>query len=122
VGCVISCFQLPNQGVHPDRVAKFLKMSLNKLQMEYVDLYLIHNPAGLQTVENGIDVRYELNGEVALELDVSLEDVWKAMEDQVAHGKARSVGVSNFSVPQLERIVKSCRIIPANHQVRYDAS
>lgn len=92
-------------------------MSLNRLQLTYVDLFLIHNPAGLKTTENGIDVLYE-NGQVALELDVSLEDVWKAMEDQVTQGRARSVGVSNFSVSQLERIVKSCRLLPSNHQVK----
>ena len=92
-------------------------MSLGRLRLDYVDLFLIHNPAGLQTGENGIDVRYEQNGEVALELDVTIEDVWKAMEDQVTLGKTRSVGLSNFSLNQLERVVKSCRMIPSNHQV-----
>lgn len=36
--------KLPGHGVHPDRVEKFMKISLKALQLDYVDLYLIHTP------------------------------------------------------------------------------
>jgi glycerol 2-dehydrogenase (NADP+) len=98
-------------------VEPFLNLSLKALQLDYVDLYLIHNPVSLQTAENGVDIAFK-GDEVVLDLSTTLEDVWKAMEAQVGAGKAKAIGISNYSVAQVERIAKSATIMPANHQVR----
>ncbi|GLH04744.1 Aldo-keto reductase AKR2E4 [Gryllus bimaculatus] len=44
-------------------------------------------------------------------------NLWKAMEAQVDAGRARSIGLSNFSSRQVKRIVQNCRIQPANLQI-----
>nr|CAD7268024.1 unnamed protein product [Timema shepardi] len=52
-----------------------------------------------------------------LDMDTDLISLWKAMEQQVDAGRARSIGVSNFNADQVKRIVQEARIIPANNQV-----
>nr|CAD7205503.1 unnamed protein product [Timema douglasi] len=52
-----------------------------------------------------------------LDMDTDLISLWKAMEQQVDAGRARSIGVSNFNADQVKRIVQAARIIPANNQV-----
>jgi len=107
--------KLPIQGTHPDRVEKFMKLSLERLQLDYVDLYLVHNPAGLKVDESGLEILFE-DGKVKPDI-APIEDVWRAMEKQVADGRAKSIGLSNYSIAQIERIVKSAKIVPANLQV-----
>jgi diketogulonate reductase-like aldo/keto reductase len=99
-------------------VEPFLNLSLKALQLDYVDLYLIHNPVSLKTAENGVDIAFK-GDEVVLDLSTSLEEVWKAMEAQFKAGKARAIGVSNYSVSQLERIIKCAKVMPANHQASH---
>jgi len=112
--------KLPVFGGHPDRVEPFLKLSLERLQLDYVDLYLIHQPAGLKVGEDGLS-NLIVDGKVVPDLTTTIEDVWKAMEAQVPAGRAKAVGLSNFSVSQVERIAKIATIIPANHQVELNA-
>jgi 2,5-diketo-D-gluconate reductase A len=73
-----------------------IDLSLEKLGLDYVDLYLIHWPRP--------------------DLDLYAE-TWRAMEQIKAEGKARSIGVSNFKVPHLERIVAESDTVPAIDQI-----
>lgn len=107
--------QLPLHGNHHERLEKFLKKQLESLQLDYIDLYLIHNPASIKA--DGWDILFE-NGEVVPDPTTTLEQVWKKMEEQVAAGRVKSIGISNYSKDQIERIVKCANIIPANHQVQ----
>ena len=50
--------------------------------------------------------------------DVDYLDTWKAMEEFVDEGKVRSLGLSNFNIQQIERVLSSSRIEPANLQVK----
>ena len=93
-----------------------MKLSLKNLQLDYVDLYLVHNPLGVEVAENGVDIKFD-NDEVVLDLSTTIEDVWKAMEAQAVAGLTKAIGISNYSLSQVERIVKIATIIPANHQV-----
>lgn len=70
--------------------------SLEKLQTNYLDLYLIHWPKGERSVET-----------------------WKAMEEIYAKGKIKAIGVSNFLVHHLEDFLPHCKIIPAVNQVEF---
>ena len=65
-------------GVHPDRVEMFLKKSLENLQLEYVDLYLIHFPVGCKFRE-GIVRPYLENGEIATEPKTDHVAVWRVL-------------------------------------------
>lgn len=47
---------------------------------------------------------------------------WKALEGLVKEGLVRDIGVSNFSVPKLEILLKEATILPAVHQVTNDTS
>ncbi|XP_023310699.1 alcohol dehydrogenase [NADP(+)] isoform X1 [Anoplophora glabripennis] len=105
--------KLPLQGVHPDRVEMFIKKSLENLKLDYVDLYLIHFPVGLKYVEG------ETNPSL-VDMQTEPEDhvgVWKKMEEQVDAGRTKTIGLANFNVRQIDRILQSARIKPACLQV-----
>lgn len=74
--------------------------SLKKLQLDHVDLYLIHAPF---TAKN----------------EAELQAAWTAMEQIKASGKARSIGVSNFLQSHLETILKTAKVIPVVNQIEY---
>ncbi|KAJ8986021.1 hypothetical protein NQ317_013905 [Molorchus minor] len=100
-------------GVHQDRVEQFMKKSLDNLQLDYVDLYLIHFPVGVKYVEGTVRPDAE-----RLELDDTDHiAIWKKMEEQVNAGRTKTIGLSNFNKQQIDRIVKSAKIQPACLQV-----
>lgn len=69
-------FQLPPVGNHPDRVEKYLKRSLEKLGLNYVDMYLVHVPFGF--LEEGEDIHPVGNdGNVLLDKSTNHVDIWK---------------------------------------------
>ena len=82
-----------------------LEESLEKLGLDYVDLYLIHWPNPKPLREN--DAWKQRNAEV-----------WRAMEDMLAAGKVRAIGISNFLPHHLEALLETARVIPAVNQIR----
>ena len=103
-------------GMRPQHVSHFLQLSLKSLKLDYVDLYLIHCPLGF-TYNNDTDLTPVQNGKLAVDMTTSLEAVWKSMENQVDKGLTRSIGISNFTIPQMQRILKIAKVHPANLQV-----
>ncbi|XP_014253730.1 1,5-anhydro-D-fructose reductase-like [Cimex lectularius] len=104
--------KLPSFANRPEYVETYLKKSLTALKLMYVDLYLIHSPVGFVHTDNiGSLANY------TLDYDTDLLKLWKAMEKQVDAGRAKAIGVSNFNLKQVQRIVENCRIKPANNQV-----
>lgn len=49
--------------------------------------------------------------------DQSYSDTWKGMESVYKKGKAKAIGVSNMSVPKLERLLKDAEVVPAANQI-----
>uniref|UniRef100_A0A8C6UUR5 alcohol dehydrogenase (NADP(+)) n=1 Tax=Neogobius melanostomus TaxID=47308 RepID=A0A8C6UUR5_9GOBI len=92
-----------------------LNKSLSALQLDYLDLYLVHFPVGLKKVEDQLFPRDE-EGRI-LTTDTDYVDVWRGMEALQASGKVKSIGVSNFNILQLERLLALCRVSPAVNQV-----
>ncbi|GJQ78285.1 hypothetical protein Trydic_g22127 [Trypoxylus dichotomus] len=92
----------------PATVEECLKESLRKLQLDYVDLYLIHFP---------ITIAKDENGEAYGHPDIDYVDVWKKMEEQYDAGRAKTIGISNFNVKKIDRLLKNCRIKPASNQI-----
>ncbi|XP_060779636.1 aldo-keto reductase family 1 member B1 [Neoarius graeffei] len=91
-----------------------LNKSLSDLQLEYLDLYLVHFPVGLQKVDNEL---FPMKDGKILTSDIDYVDVWQGMEALKASGKVKSIGVSNFSIQQLERLLSVAKIPPAVNQV-----
>jgi len=114
--------KLPSMGNRPDRVERYLNDSLKNLRVDYVDLYLIHFPAGIMegVGGHGTLARRE-DGGIVVDLRTDLLALWKAMEAQVDTGRVKSIGLSNFNSQQIERVVKGSRIKPANLQVELHA-
>uniref|UniRef100_A0AC34FV41 NADP-dependent oxidoreductase domain-containing protein n=1 Tax=Panagrolaimus sp. ES5 TaxID=591445 RepID=A0AC34FV41_9BILA len=97
-------------------VEKCFESQLKDLQMDYVDLYLIHTSCAC--VKDPNELKYFLGDDgLAIDDKVDLLETWKALEKLYKSGKAKSIGVSNFNEKQIERICKNCEIIPHNNQV-----
>ncbi|XP_018579940.1 alcohol dehydrogenase [NADP(+)]-like [Anoplophora glabripennis] len=104
--------KLPMQAMHKDRVEKFIKTSLESLQLDYVDLYLIHGPIGTKYVEEGAPTTANIE---TVETDHIA--IWKKLEEQVDAGRTKAIGLSNFNIRQIDRVLKSARIKPSCLQV-----
>ncbi|XP_013175996.1 PREDICTED: aldo-keto reductase AKR2E4-like [Papilio xuthus] len=86
-----------------EQVPLALKQSLNKMGLNYVDLYLMHWPIGLND-----DYTFS---------DVDFMETWRGLEDVQKTGLAKSIGVSNFNLDQLRRLIKEASIKPVAIQV-----
>lgn len=76
-----------------EQCKKDIDATLLRLSMDYVDLLLLHQPYGAYT------------------------EAWRAMEEAVAAGKVRSIGLSNFPKPKIEEILAEAKIVPAVLQI-----
>ncbi|KAJ0987299.1 hypothetical protein J5N97_005655 [Dioscorea zingiberensis] len=94
-----------------DRILPSLQQSLRNLQLEYLDLYLVHWPVSLKPTE----VRMPIRTEGMPPFDYRA--VWEAMEECHRLGLAKSIGVSNFSCTKLEQILSIAKIPPSVNQV-----
>ena len=81
------------------------------LQMEYVDLYLIHWPMAVKPSKP----HFPMKREDIVPMDLS--GVWKAMEECHRLGLAKMIGVSNFTTKKLQELLAIAKISPAVNQV-----
>jgi len=109
--------KLPPPGNRPSCVERFLKKSLNDLQLDYVDLYLIHCPFTVPENEAGGDFLREENGDIILDLETDHIATWKVLEEMVQKGLTKSIGISNFNQQQVQRLIDNSTIKPANLQI-----
>ncbi len=107
--------KLWNSNHRPERVEPAFEASLERLRLQYLDLYLIHTPFAFQPGDDQ-DPR-DQNGNVLYDHDVTLLDTWRAMETLVDHGKCRAIGLSDIGLDELKPIYESARIKPAVVQV-----
>ncbi|XP_039950243.1 aldo-keto reductase family 1 member A1 [Bactrocera neohumeralis] len=111
--------KLPPPGAdRPDLVELTLRKSLADLQLDYVDLYLIHTPITVVVDEKGAFKHYE-DGTIIVDPSTDLVAIWKEMEGLVAKGLTKSIGISNFTIKQIDRILQNCTIKPAVLQIEY---
>jgi methylglyoxal/glyoxal reductase len=78
------------------RTVAAFEESLERLDTEYVDLYLVHWP-----------------------VKGCYEETWQVMEEIYKNGRAKAIGVSNFQIHHLEDILKDAQVVPAVNQIEY---
>ncbi|TQD92577.1 hypothetical protein C1H46_021829 [Malus baccata] len=101
--------KLWSNDAHPDLVLPALKKSLQNLQLEYLDLYLIHWPISGKPGKL-VDPLVDL-------MPMDFKGVWAAMEESQGLGLTKSIGVSNFSSKKIETLLSFASIPPSVNQV-----
>lgn len=89
-------------GYQPTKVE--FEKTLDRLQLEYLDLYLIHWPANAKNYDNWKKTN---------------ADTWRAMEELQSEGKIKSIGVSNFFQEHLESLFQTAKVIPSINQIEF---
>ncbi len=97
--------KLPSDIKTYDGTIKYFKESLNNLGLDYIDLYLIHAPWPWSNVGENCD-----KGNI---------EAWKAMIELQKEGLIKTIGVSNFSIANIENIWEATGVKPLVNQIRY---
>jgi alcohol dehydrogenase (NADP+) len=103
--------KLWNSNHRPERVEPAFEASLDRLRLNYLNLYLIHTPFAFQPGDE--QEPRDQDGNVIYDNEVTLLDTWRALEDLVDHGKCRAIGLSDITLNDLLPIYESARIKPA---------
>jgi diketogulonate reductase-like aldo/keto reductase len=107
--------KLWNTNHRPERVQPAFEASCRRLQVDYIDCYLIHTPFAFQPGDNQ-DPRDE-EGHVIYDSGVTLIETWRALERLVDEGRCKAIGLSDITLERLREIVAVARIKPAVVQV-----
>lgn len=103
--------KLWNTNHRPERVKPAFEASLQRLKLDFVDLYLIHTPFAFRPGDEH-DPR-DANGHVIYDQGVTLLDTWRKMEALMDEGKCKAIGLSDIDLEQLRVIFNAARIKPA---------
>jgi len=87
--------KLWNDDIRAGNAKQALETSLKKLNLDYVDLYLLH-----WHVDGGLEA-------------------WKALEQFQQEGLVKSIGVSNYMPEHLEELISNCAVVPAVNQIEF---
>jgi len=105
--------KLWNDAHRPEDVQPALEKTLADLQLDYIDLYLMHWPVAFK---KGVMMPQSADEYVSLH-EVPLIDTWKALEKVKDKGLAQHIGVSNFSVTKLKALIAQASTVPEMNQV-----
>lgn len=87
-----------------ETIIEACKKSIRELDCEYLDIYLMHWPASPAVHDNWREIN---------------KNTWEAMEEIYTLGLAKSIGVCNFKVSQLEELLKNAKVKPMINQIEY---
>lgn len=97
--------KLPAEAKDYDTAVEELETTMAEIGLDYLDLYLVHAPWPWDEV--GKDCRDENR------------QIWKAMEEFLAGGRVRAIGVSNFDPDDLDSLLPACKTKPMVNQIRW---
>jgi len=97
--------KLPAEIKTYDEAMTTFERSLKELGLDYIDLYLIHAPWPWS--DRGSD---HMDGNI---------EVWKAFEEIYKSGRVKSIGVSNFNISELQKLMDNTDIVPAVNQIKF---
>jgi alcohol dehydrogenase (NADP+) len=107
--------KLWNNNHRPERVQPAIESSRERLQVECIDLYLMHTPYAFLPGDDQ-DPR-DKNGNVIYDQETTLMDTWRAMEKLVDRGMCKAIGLSDVSLEQLREVFDQARIKPSVVQI-----
>ncbi|KAL7717870.1 Aldose reductase [Entamoeba marina] len=96
-----------------EEIEEACKESLKKLQLDYLDLYLIHQPVTFKKSVILPKTKEDF-------INLPIEKVWGDMESLVEKNLTKSIGVSNFTIPQLKELLAICKIKPVVNQIEFN--
>ncbi|KAK5711369.1 hypothetical protein LTR17_018436 [Elasticomyces elasticus] len=99
------------------RPEECLDEGLKRLQLDYVDLYLMHWPVPMNQDGNHPLFPKHPDGSRDLDKEWSHLKTWKEMEKLLKSGKTKAIGVSNYSKRYLEELLPQCEVVPAANQI-----
>ena len=97
--------KLPAEAKDYDKALKEFETTMGEIGLDYLDLYLIHAPWPWDEI--GKDCREENR------------QIWKAMEEFLASGRVKAIGVSNFGPEDLDSLLPACQTKPMVNQIRW---
>jgi len=97
--------KLPAEAKAYDEALEEFETTMSEIGLDYLDLYLIHAPWPWD--ERGADYRKENR------------QIWKAMEEFLASGRTKAIGVSNFGPDDLDSLFPACNTKPMVNQIRW---
>ncbi|KAF4553263.1 NAD(P)H-dependent D-xylose reductase xyl1-like protein [Elsinoe fawcettii] len=105
-----------------ERVKPICKKQLQDWGIDYFDLYIVHFPIALKYVDPS--VRYppgwqDENGKDVTTSKTTLADTWKAMEELVDEGLAKSIGISNYNGALVLDLLRYAKTLPATLQIEH---
>lgn len=112
--------KLPDVLHAPADVSEGIEASRARMGTKYIDLILIHHPWSMKKNGDGDLKPTNTKGELEF-LQLNLQKTWKSLEACVREGIVKSIGLSNFTVEQIQNILQGSSIMPANLQLECHA-
>ncbi|KAL5081620.1 hypothetical protein RYX36_010041 [Vicia faba] len=104
-------------------VVEACKDSLKKLQLDYLDLYLVHFPVATRNTGVGTtDSALGEDGVLDIDTTISLQTTWNAIEGLVSSGLVRSIGISNYDIFLNRDCLAYSKIKPAVNQIETNST
>ena len=106
----------------PGDAERCCRRTLERLQVDYLDLYLVHWPAAFDSPSDDVLIPRGEDGKVKVDRSLKVIDLWVEMQHLVEIGLVKRIGVSNFSIEMLEkmRFDERVKIQPYCNQVEYN--
>lgn len=110
--------KLPPPDADPAKVATALKKTLTDLKLQYLDLYLVHQPVPVKPNPN-YDGKHRIIGKFfpVRSVGFGLQDIWREMEACHQQGLTKAIGVSNYNGQTLNDLFMYAKVFPAVLQI-----
>jgi diketogulonate reductase-like aldo/keto reductase len=115
---IFVCTKVWNHLHEPEEVKWSFQSSLDNLGLDYIDLFLVHWPIAAEKDDKHMPKLNE-KGQYIIKEDLTKnpEPTWRAMEDIYSSGKAKAIGVSNWTIDGLKQLLTIAKVKPTVNQI-----